>query len=200
VRDEEYSADQIPAYGLRTQPHLAKRGRQTLTTVLIGTALALLSTLAALVAVIGYPSLIGEAGQSEVRVGLWCALGMLLITGYQSVSWYLAWQEWLGRRDFNLNAFALVSYIIQFVSYAVVLAGMWFILSAMLIAGVATLAFWMLAVALIALVAAQIIAATEYLRSSGPAGTVPGHMRALIAFNKTRNSTTGGRRSNLDLD
>lgn len=201
MRDEEYRSDQIPQYGLRAQPHLAELGRNTFTIVLAGTAIAFLSVIAALIGVAAYPSLVGDVGRDQVRYALWCALLMLLITGYQAVAWRAAWIEWSGKRDFTLNAFALVSYIVHFASYVVVLVGMWFAFSAMAIAGVATTSFWLLAVAVIALVAAQIIGATEYLRKSGPAGTLPGHMRALIAFNKTRNeSGRAGRPSNLDLD
>lgn len=201
MRDEEYRPDQIPEYGLPVQPHLAELGKHTFRIVALGAALALLSFVAALLAALVYPSVIGGGGRGEARYALWCALLMLAITVYQALAWRLAWMEWSGRRDFTLNAFALVSYIIHFVSYAVVLVGMWFMLNAMAVAGVGSVAFWLSAVAVLALIAAQIVGATEYLRRGGPPGTLPAHMRELIAFNKHRNEhTPADHRSNLDVD
>jgi len=187
VRDEEYPPLEIPEYGLRAQPQLAKHARRTLTTVLIGFGLALVSLVCAVIAVVAYPSLVGELGQNEARIAVWCALAMALITGYQAVAWYVAGLEWSGKRDFTLTAFAQVSLVIHFVSYVVVLVGMWFMMSAMVIAGVTSMAFWMLGIGVLALVFAQIVGATEYLRTGGPSGTVPAHMRRLVEFNSSRN-------------
>lgn len=187
MRDEQYPPLEIPEYGLRAQPQLARHARQVLTTVGIGFGLAVVALICAVIAVVAFPSLIAEAGQNDARVAVWCALAMVLITGYQVVAWYIAWLEWSGRRDVTLTAFGQVSFVIHIVSYVVVLAGMWFMMTAMVIAQVASMAFWMLAVGVLALVFAQIVGATEYLRTGGPAGTVPAHMRRLVEFNKTRN-------------
>lgn len=187
MRDDQYPPLEIPEYGLRVQPHLAKLGRRTLTTVLIGLGLAVVSLLGSVIAVIVYPSQIGDTGQNEVRVAVWFALAMVLLTGYQAVAWYLAWLEWSGKRDSDLTAFGRVSFVVHVVSYVVVLAGMWFMMTAMVVALTTSAAFWLLAVGVLALVFAQIVGATEYLRTGGPSGTVPAHMRRLIEFNKTRN-------------
>src|SRR5580765_2201910 len=115
---------------------LAAHSRRLLGSVAIGTALAAVSTIAALLGAVTFPSLIGDAGRLEARVAVSSALVMLIICGYQTVAWYLAWREWSGERDSDLRAFGVVSFVAHLVSYVVVLVGMWNMLSAMVIAGV----------------------------------------------------------------
>ena len=186
MRDEEYPPEQLPTYGLRHQPHLASLSHRLRTVVLIGFGMAVIAVVCCLAGVLAYPASIDNAGRLEARVALWMTLLMVLIVGYQAVAWHLAHREWSGRQDFNLRAIGIVSFVIHLVSYAVVLVGMWFGLTAVMVAGTASPAFWLIGVGVVALIVAQVVGATEYLRKSGPPGTVPAHMRRLVALNDKR--------------
>jgi hypothetical protein len=61
-----------------------------------------------------------------------------------------------------------------------VLAGMWACLAGMADAGWSATAGILLAVTMVLIIAGQVLAGVQYLRPSGPPGTVPAHMRRLV--------------------
>ncbi len=166
---------------------LVTRSRRTLGTVLLGAGLAVLSTAASVIGRSTYPQLVGGVGRGEAQVAVIVAIVLLVIIIVQAVGWAVAGRVWSGRSRLNLQPLGAVSYVAHLLSYPAVLVGMWEMLSAMVIAHVQTMSFWMFAVGLVALVAAQIIGATEYLRRSGPPGTLPAHLRRLVELSRARN-------------
>jgi hypothetical protein len=70
---------------------------------------------------------------------------------------------------------------LHLVSYAVLIFGLWACIAGSIAAGTTATAASLLAVALLFLIAAQVLGGVQYLRVSGPSGTIPSHLRRLAA-------------------
>jgi hypothetical protein len=194
VRDEEYQTEQIPAYGESSQPAIAARMRPHLRMTQIGTAAALLALAACAVALVTYPRFHGAdysggtAGRSWTVTALCCAAALLGICLFQLISWQRAVAVWSGARQADLRTTILTSWILHLASYVVLVLALWACIAGSGAAGWSATAAACLAVALALMIAAQVLAGVQYLRVSGPPGTIPAHMRRLIARDRLSRS------------
>ena len=186
MRDEEYAAEQIPAYGSATQPAIAARMRPHLRMTQAGTVCAALSLVLTAVALLLYPDFAGpaQAGTSAGRgwavVALVCAALMTGICGFNLWGWRRAMAVWRGTRTADLRGVIKASWILHLVSYAVILVALWACIAASAAASFAATSGILLVLALLLMLAAQVLAGVQYVRESGPPGTLPAHMRRLI--------------------
>jgi hypothetical protein len=179
--DTAYRPEEIGAYGMAQQPAIVARMAPELRLIQIGTVSALLGVVAALVALLLYPDFSGGSGGMPWEVvALGAALVMLAIAVIQLMAWRRAFASWRGDRPQDLHGEARLSWIAHLVSYLVVLVTL---LSAMAGSAEATwdaTASAFLALTLLFVVVAQVLAGVQFLRASGPPGTLPAHMRRLI--------------------
>ena len=181
MRDDEYDAGQIAAYGENGQPAVAVRMRPHLRMTQVGNVCALLGIVSAVIAVVEYPSFNGsQAGAGWAVTALVTSIVMLLICTGQHVGWLLAMAVWSGRRRQNLDGVMRVSWLLHALSYVVVLLGLWACIAGSRIAGWSATSAALLALTLALMVAAQVLAGVQYLRPLGPPGTIPVHTRNLI--------------------
>jgi len=188
MRDEEYQADQIAAYGAREQPAVATRMTPHLRMTQVGAGLAVLSVLAALGALLTFPRFTtsSASGVGWSVLMLVCCVLMTAICGVQLAAWRQAMAWWLGRREVGPAKLALVSWWLHVASYPVAVAALWASMAGSAAAGWSARAATLLAAALLLVLAAQILGGVQYVRPSGPPGTVPAHMRRLIARERAR--------------
>ena len=71
-------------------------------------------------------------------------------------------------------------------SYAAALLGLLACMAASAEAGWTAAAAQLLALTLLLILAAQVLAGVQFLRPSGPPGTLPAHMRRIVARGQTR--------------
>ena len=181
MRDEGYSSEQIAAYGATAQPAIAARMTPHLRMTFIGTACAALGVGTSLAAVLTFPKFSDrEVGAAWAVVALITAVLVFAICVLQVVVWRRAMASWRGIRIQDLRGEARLSWIIHLVSYAVVLVGMWACIAGAADAGWSATAGVLLAATMLLIIAGQVLAGVQYLRPSGPPGTVPAHMRRLV--------------------
>jgi hypothetical protein len=188
MRDEEYEADQIAAYGAREQPAVAARMAPHLRMTRVGAALATLSVAAAVAALITFPRFT-TASASGLGWGvllLVCCVLMLAICAVQLAAWRQAMAWWGGQREVGPAKLATLSWWLHVVSYLVAVAALWAAMAGSAAAGWSATAAELLAAALLLVLAAQILGGVQYVRPSGPPGTVPAHMRRLLARERAR--------------
>lgn len=178
--DDQYQPDQLGEYGVKAQPAIAARMRPHLRMTQIGNVVALLSIASAGLGLFLYP----QFGSSPVgyrwAVGaVVCSVLMLAICTAQHVFWLRGMAAWNGRRVEGLPTMKRVSFVAHLASYGVVLVALWATTTAVVAAGWSALASVLLTLSLILLLAAQVTAAVQYLRESGPPGTMPAHMRRI---------------------
>jgi hypothetical protein len=181
VRDEEYDPQQVPAYGESSQPAIAARMRPHLRMTQAGTVAAVLAVAVAVAALITYPrSYTGGAGYGWVIVLVVCAALLALICGYQLVCWTRAMKAWSGNRSANLGRPVVFSFVAHLGSYLVLVVALWAGIAGSASAGWTATSAVLQPVALVLMLAAQTLAGVQYLRESGPPGTIPAHMRRLV--------------------
>jgi hypothetical protein len=179
MRDEQYQPDQIGEYGVRAQPALVARMKPQLRLTQLGNLVALLALVAAVVGVVRYPNYPTVGGVGWAVTTLACSTVLLLICSFQHICWLRAMKVWSGQADTRLEPLMRVSWILHLASYLVVLLSLWSTISAVVLAGWAAISAVMLTLSLVFMLAAQVTAAVQYLRESGPPGTLPAHMRRL---------------------
>jgi hypothetical protein len=181
MRDEEYQPEEIGAYGATAQPAIAARMTPHLRMTLAGAACAVVGALTAVVAVVTFPDFSGPTlGATWAVVALVCAVLMLAICVIQVLVWRRAMASWRGIRMQDLRAEARLSWIVHVISYAVVLVALWACIAGSADAGWTTTAAALLAFTMLFVIAGQVLAGVQYLRPSGPPGTLPAHMRRLV--------------------
>ncbi len=187
MRDEEYPADQIGAYGESEQPAIASRMRPHLRLAEVGTGVGALATVAAAVAIALFPRFTAEAtGISWGVLALVCALLMTGICVVQLLAWRQAMDWWLGRRPAPPARLTRLSWWLHVGSYLVALVALYAGISGSAAAGWSAVAATLLTVSLLLVLIAQVLGAVQYVRPSGPPGTVPTHMRRLLARERAR--------------
>ena len=188
MRDEEYQADQIAAYGAGEQPAVVARMTPHLRMTQVGAGLAVASVLASVAALVTFPrfTTATASGLGWAVLMLVCCLLMLAICAVQLVAWRRAMDLWRGRRDTGPGMLAPVSWWSHVGSYLVAVVALWAALSGSALAGFSATAATLLPVALLLVLAAQILGGVQYVRASGPPGTVPAHMRRLLARERAR--------------
>jgi hypothetical protein len=156
-------------------PELAwAAGQRTLAGV--GTLLSVLALLAAKIA--DQPGIDGYA----FRLTAWiAALVLLLCCAVLTWCWHSQLGQWRSGRDDGYPQRRRVSLIAHVVSYAAVLVGMFGAIEGSALAGFASRAGTLDGIAFILMIFGQIIGGTQYLRRSGPPGTVPTYIRKLNA-------------------
>ncbi len=181
MRDEEYSSKQIAAYGATAQPAIAARMTPHLRMTLIGSVCAALAVAASLMAVLTVPRFNDRnTGPTWAVVALIMAVLMLAICISQVLVWRRAMASWRGVRIQDLRGEARLSWIVHLISYAVVLVGMWACIAGAADIGWSATAGLLLTATMLLLIAGQVLAGVQYLRPSGPPGTIPAHMRRLV--------------------
>lgn len=186
MRDEEYEAHQIPAYGESAQPAIAARMKPHLRMTQAGTVAALLAVVACVVALIAFPNFVGPdyaggtSGLAWTVTALICAIALLGICVVQLVGWMRAMAIWRGERDGDLRTLTRVSWIVHASSYAALVLALWACIAGSAAASWSATSAVFLALGLALMLTAQVLAAVQYVRVSGPPGTIPAHMRRLI--------------------
>ena len=182
MQDEDYQAQQIPEYGVYAQPALAERMAPELRMTLVGTVFGALAVVTSVAALVVFPDFGGATlGSDWAVVALVGSAVMAVIALVQLMAWRRAMAVWRGQRNNDLAGPTRVSWFVHLVSYVVVLVGLWACIAGSIAAGTSTAAAALLAFALLFLLLAQILAGVQYLRTIGPSGTIPGHLRRLSA-------------------
>lgn len=178
MRDQDYTADDLPRYGVHEQPALVSRTHRQLRTTLLGVLVAAVGLVAALLALLLYPDIDGEhAGRGWILGLVGCAAVMVILALWQHLSWRRASEVWHGDRDDDLGVVVAVSWILHLVSYAVVvLAVVVAVVGLVELGRYATSAFFAV-LTLVALVGGQALGAAQYVRADGPPGAMPARFR-----------------------
>jgi hypothetical protein len=188
MSDDEDPSRQVAAYGATAQPAIAARMEPHLRLTVIGAACAVLGVLAAAGAVVLFPSFAGAgARRSWAVAALVSAVLMLAICVIQVVVWRRAMASWRGRRLQDLHGEARLSWIVHLLSYAVALVALFACMVGSDAAGWLSASSGLLAGTLLFVLAAQVLAGVQFLRPSGPPGTLPAHMRRLREKSRWRN-------------
>lgn len=188
MRDEEYGADQIGAYGASEQPAVAARMAPHLRMTQVGTGAAAGSVLVAVAAILTFPRFTTAAasGVAWAALMLVCCVLMLAICVVQLAAWRQAMDWWRGARDAGPVRLGRLSWWLHVGSYLVAVTALWSAMAGSAAAGWSATAAALLAVALLLVLAGQILGAVQYVRASGPPGTVPAHMRRLLERERAR--------------
>jgi len=181
VRDEGYTERELPAYGEPAQPAIAARAGTELRKVRTGTALAGLALVLSLVAVWVFPAFSGGTGAGRVwAVALAvCGAVLLAICAFQLLAWQRSLAAWTGRAPRPLAPLSAASWAVYLVSYPVLGVAVWAAVAGSAAAGWTAAATVLMILALVLLIAANLLAADQYVRASGPPGTLPAHMHTL---------------------
>lgn len=188
MRDEEYQADQVAAYGASGQPAVAARMAPHLRMTQVGAGAAGASVLAAVGALVTFPRFT-TATASGIGWGaflLVCAVLMLGICVLQLAAWRQAMAWWRGERETGPRTLAPFSWWAHVVSYAVAVGALFAAMAGSAVAGWTATAATLMALSLVLLLAGQILGGVQYVRPDGPPGTVPAHMRRLLARERAR--------------
>jgi hypothetical protein len=149
----------------------------------LGSGVALLGLVAAVVGLLERPAFAASATGSDWAVTLVVAAALMLaVCAGQLVLWQRGYAVWRGRRSGDLRTESRVSWLLHLVSYPVVLAALLAGLGASADAAWTTTAAAWLTAAMVLVVVAQVTAAVQYLRPEGPPGTIPAHLRRLSAW------------------
>ena len=188
MSEYEDSSRLIAAYGATAQPAIAARMAPHLRLTQIGAVCAGLAVIASAVAVALFPSFAGTGPERGWAIGaLVSAALMLIICAIQVIVWRRAMASWSGRRLHDLHGEARLSWIVHLVSYAVALAALFTCMQGSDAAGWVTASAGLLAMTLFLVLAAQVLAGVQFLRPSGPPGTLPAHIRRLKEKSRWRN-------------
>jgi hypothetical protein len=186
-QDEDPSRE-VAAYGATAQPAIAARMAPHLRLTQIGAVCAVVAVIAAAAAVIMFPSFAGAGLGLVWAVGaLVSAALMLAICVIQVAVWRRAMASWLGRRVQDLRGEKQLSWIAHLASYAVALVVLLTTMAGSAAAGWSSASAVLLGVTLFFVLAAQVLAGVQFLRSSGPPGTLPEHIRRLKVKSRYRN-------------
>jgi hypothetical protein len=171
---------QVAAYGATAQPAIAARMAPHLRLTQIGAVCGLVAVIAATAAVVVFPRFAGAGPGLAWAVGaLVSAALMLVICVIQVAVWRRAMASWLGRRVQDLHGEKQLSWIAHLTSYAVALAALFTCMGGSAAAGWSSASAVLLGITLFFVLAAQVLAGVQFLRPSGPPGTLPAHIRRL---------------------
>jgi len=147
--------------------------------VRLGTALTAVGLVAAVAGLVLSPS--ADAGVWPV-VSVVAAAPLVLVTVFQLWGWTRA------QRDPAILAggIARASFWLHVLSYLLVLLAMFAMLTVLVAANFADGRSVIMLFGVLALVLGQGLAAVRFLRTGGPAGTIPGHMQRLRELDRRR--------------
>ena len=182
MHEGQYEASDRAAYGATEQPAIAARMAPHLRLIWAGTGAAGLAVAAAAGALTVFPTFSGaDSGWSAAVVALVASVAMLAVAVIQVAVWRRAMASWRGQRIQDLNGERVLSSIAHAASYVVVLIALLAIMVSSNYAGWNSGAAVLLALCLLLVLVAQVLAGVQYLRPSGPPGTLPAHLRRLSA-------------------
>ena len=186
--EDEDRSRQVAAYGATAQPAIAARMAPQLRLTQIGAACGVVAVIAAIAAVVVFPRFAGAGPGLAWAVGaLVSAALMLAICVIQVAVWRRAMASWRGERVQDLQVEKQLSWIAHLTSYAVALAALFTCMEGSAAAGWSSASAVLLAVTLFFVLAAQVLAGVQFLRPSGPPGTLPAHIRRLNRRSRYRN-------------
>ncbi|MFX4273792.1 hypothetical protein ACQBAR_03320 [Propionibacteriaceae bacterium Y1685] len=160
---------------------LVEFARAQLPLVRGATAVAVCGLAAGALGLINFPS-VGGRGIGWPVTAVVCVATMAVVCLIHTVGWQRAVRTWQVDPEAPLATLTRVSFVAHVISYVAVLLGMWATMTAMVRATFSSASGWLFAVALLALVAAQLLGGVRQLRRGGPAGTLPTHFRRLNAL------------------
>ncbi len=182
VRDAEYPAELIPEYGATEQPAIVARMAPHLRMTYVGAICAAGSVAAAAAALAVFPFFTDDrTGLGWAIAALGAAVLMLAICVIQVVVWRRAMASWRGERLQDLHAEARLSWYAHIASYVAALIGLFACMAGSAEAGWTATAAVLLGLTLLLILAAQVLGGVQFLRPSGPPGTLPAHMRRIVA-------------------
>lgn len=194
MRDARYSPEQIGAYGATEQPAVAARMTPHLRMTEIGAGCALVAVVCAALAVARFPVFSGS-GATGVGWAIAALVGAVLILAIcviQVAVWLRAMASWRGRRIQDLHGEARLSWISHLASYPVVLVALLGSIAGSAYATWSASASVLLGLSLLFVLVAQVLSGVQYLRPSGPPGTLPAHMRRLVERSQQREDDRSG--------
>lgn len=187
MRDEEDPADRIDAGGAGEQPAVAARMSPHVRLTQAGTGIGAASAAAAVAAIASFPRFTAEAtGVWWAVLALFCALLMTGICVVQLVAWRQAMAWWRGQGQSPSGPLGRLSWWLHVGSYLVALVALYAGISGSAEAGWSAAAANLLTLCLLLVLLAQVLGAVQYVRPSGPPGTVPTHLRRLFARERAR--------------
>ena len=188
MQDEEYQPDQIPSYGTGEQLALAARMRPQLRLTQIGNGFAVLGVLAAVAALVTYPRILygDDAGWAYAVGALICSVVLLALCTFQHFCWLRAMAVWRGQSSADLRQLSTLSHAAQIAAYVVGIAALWACIAGIVFAGWTATAAILLMLALAFMLTALVMAGIQYVRTTGPPGIVPAHMRRLVERDNVR--------------
>ena len=188
MSQDEDPSRQVAAYGATAQPAIAARMAPHLRLTQIGAVCAVVAVIAAAAAVVKFPSFAGAGpGLVWAVVALVSAALMLAICVIQVVVWRRAMASWLGKRLQDLHGEKQLSWVAHLASYGVALVVLLTTMAGSAAAGWSSPSAVLLGITLLFVLAAQVLAGIQFLRPSGPPGTLPAHIRRLKARSRYRN-------------
>lgn len=186
MTDKGSSPQPVPAVG-QAQPGLVERMSPVERLTVLGTVAGVLAVVTSAAARLTWPGLTGSAtGPGWALVCLVDSLVMTGVAAAQVVCWRRAAAVWRGDRSEDLTRLTRVSLVAHLLSYAAVLLGLWAGIAGSVAAGTSSTSAALLAFALLFLLLAQSLAGVQFLRTDGPSGTIPGHLRRLSAAIQAR--------------
>ncbi len=186
--DADYQPEEIGAYGATEQPAVAARMAPHLRMTQIGAVSALLAVVCATIAVIRFPSFSDTepTGIGWAVLALVASVAVLAGCVIQVAVWRRAMASWRGQRVQDLHGEARLSWITHLTSYPVVVLVLLGAMAGSAGAGWSATSALLLGLGLLFVFVAQVLAGIQYLRPSGPPGTIPAHMRRLIERSQRR--------------
>jgi hypothetical protein len=176
------------AYGATAHPAIAARMAPHLRLTQIGMVCAVVAVITATAAVVVFPRFADAGSGLAWAVGaLISAALMLVICVIQVAVWRRAMASWLGKRVRDLQGEKQLSWIAHLTSYAVALTALFTCMGGSAAAGWSSASAVLLGGTLFFVFAAQVLAGVQFLRTSGPPGTLPAHIRRLNRRSRYRN-------------
>lgn len=187
MRDVEYDPDEIGAYGATAQPAIAARMAPHLRMTQIGALSALLGVLCAVVALIRFPPFSdGPSGKGWAVTALVAGVAVLAGCVIQVAAWQRAMSSWRGERMQDLHGEAQLSWITHLLSYPIALVALLACIAGSASATWSATSATLLGLELLFVLVAQMLAGVQYLRPSGPPGTLPAHIRRIVRRSRQR--------------
>jgi hypothetical protein len=187
MRDEQDPAERLGTFGPGEQPAVAARMTPHRRLTWVGTVLGAAGVVAAAAGIATFPRFTtASTGVVWAVLALACALGMTGICVVQLVAWRQAMEWWGGRRSSPPAPLGRVSWWLHVGSYLVALVALYVGISGSAAAGWSATAATLLTLSLLLVLAAQVLGAVQYVRPSGPPGTVPTHLRRMVARERAR--------------
>lgn len=178
--DQQYTREQIAEYGTFAQPAIAARMQGAQRMARIGDGVATAAAVLSILALINYPQFSGDSAHGWAVVSVVTNLVMMAIVAFQHLAWSRAMVEFTGVRDIDLVRWARISWVVHLLSYPVLLVGMWSHPVAIMDVSLLGTSAWLLIGAWLCFLLAHGLGAVQYVRVSGPPGTLPTHFRRLI--------------------